>query len=459
MKISRLMRTTMLGLAMAGLITGVIWLNKPLHLPYFDQLEVAQAQSKDTEQTIPSRKLPEVNAIAFKGLGNLAFTSQGLLYVLDGSTLQIKQVTEFGSALQPRWSHDGEWLAFINVTDKSSITGPLWLVRKDGTQAHQVQGLSGSVLPQNFSWSPATNMLTVSLEDGLWVVSTEGAPHRLVQTPSPYPSFSWSPDGKSLAYNITVLSKEPESRDDKLFTVEIGEGKPIQHLQIPGTGIKVAEWQPDGKGLLFWQLPLHSASIASDGVGLYSLQFDKTEPTPLTTGLAYPEWQSFSPQGQFLTVTGSDRIVWANKSLVVANPKTGKLQHIQNPKDFVAIDPQYSPDGKKIAYVAAKNLGENIWGFNKADDLETWVNSRTLYVANADGSNAHALSMAGQGIYQPTWSKEGRHILFVKGKSLWSINTEAGSPEKILDLESEQEDQFGFYGFTSYQNTFSWYKG
>ncbi|WP_449240677.1 biopolymer transporter Tol [Desulfoscipio gibsoniae] len=460
MKINRFVRPAMQGIVIGGLITAVLWLNQPIHLPYFNQLEAtAQAQSQDTEQTPTLREQPEVNSAAFKGQGKLAFISKGLLYVLDGSTSKVKQLTEFGSALEPTWSHDGEWLAFKLITDKSAMTGPLWLVRKDGTRAHQVQGLPGTVMTGKFDWSPASNLLAVSTEDGLWLVPTEGKPHRLIAKQGGYPTFSWSPDGKALAYNDTLPYKVYHAADDVLLTVDIKGGQPVKHLQTSGAGITLAGWQPDGKGLLYWVNPSRGASAATDGLELWSLQLAESKSSPLTTGLPNKEWQSFSPQGQLLTVEGSDRIVWANKSIAVVDPQTGRLQHIASPDGCVAIDPDFSPDGKNIAYVAAKNLGRDVWGFDKTDDLDAWVNSRALYIANADGSDARALPTAGQGIYQPAWSKDGRHILFIKDNALWSINIEGGNPEKIFEPVSEQKDQFGFYGFTSYQDTFSWFKG
>lgn len=460
MKIRRVIRPTMKRVAIGGLITGVLWLNQPVQLPYFDQREAtAQTQSKNTEQIAPQIEQPNVNAAAFKGQGKLAFISKGLLYVLDGSTTEVKQLTEFGNALEPTWSYDGEWLAFRRITDKSSETGALWLVRKDGTQAHKVQGLPGMVMTGKFGWSPTSNLLAVSTEEGLWLVPTEGEPHSLVKTQGSYASFSWSPDGKTLAYNDTLPYREYYAADDVLLTVDIKGGQPAKHWQSAGAGIKLAGWQPDGQGLVYWLNPGRGASAATDGLELWSLQLAEAKPKPLTTGLTNKAWQSFSPQGQLLTVEGDRRIVWANKSIAVVNPKTGQLQHLTNPNDCVAIDPQFSPDGKKIAYVVAKNLGIDVWGFAKDADLNAWVNSRTLYIANADGSNARALSTSGQGIYQPTWSKDGYHILYVKNKALWSINIEGGNPEKIFDLVSEPEDQFGFYGFMSYQNAFSWYKG
>jgi len=105
----------------------------------------------------PAANPPDVNTAAFKDQGDLAFVRQGLLYTLDGETGEVKQLTESGRVLQPAWSHDGQWLAYIRITDQEADNGNglLWLVRRDGSQAHQVQGLLQLVSRERFYWSPA----------------------------------------------------------------------------------------------------------------------------------------------------------------------------------------------------------------------------------------------------------------------------------------------------------------
>ncbi|MEG6521981.1 biopolymer transporter Tol [Desulfotomaculum sp. 1211_IL3151] len=459
MKNKRFIRPIITGLAIGGIITALIWLNQPLDLPYFRPLDtVAQAESNDRQQYLSPQESPDVNPTAFRGQGKLAFIWKGLLYHLDGSTGEVKQLTDTGMAAEPAWSYDGEWLAFLQITDQNMMTGSLWLIRKDGSQAHQVQGLPGTVMSQKFSWSPTANRLSVSTKDGIWLVTTEGEPQKFVQTPSEFPSFSWSPDGKSLAYNVTLPAKEPGNMDDLLFTVTVDGGKPVEHLHT-NAGIRLAGWHYDGKGLLFWLIPGHGLSTAADGVELYTLPLGETVPRPLTTGLTYQEWQSLSPQGKLLTVAGGGRIAWADKNIAFVDIKTGKVQNLPNPSGSVTLDPQFSPDGKRIAYVAAKNLGSDVWGFEKPEELSDWVASRTLYIANADGSNARAIPEAGKGIIQPIWSKDGSHILYVKDNVLWQMKAEGGQPEKIFAPVSGPEDHFGFYGFASYESVLSWYRG
>jgi Tol biopolymer transport system component len=405
----------------------------------------------------PAPNHPDVNTAAFKGLGDLAFTRQGLLHVLDGETGEVKQLTESGRALQPAWSHDGQWLAYINITDQNAGLGTLWLVHRDGSEARQVQGLPGLAGRGSFYWSPTDDMLAVIMQDGVWLVPANGESNRLVQCEGTS-HLAWSPDGKSLAYNVKLPSGEPQNRSDALYTISLDGGQPVQHLVAPQAGIQVAAWWPGGEGLLYWLDPFHSASMAADGMGLASLRLGDTEPTVLNSGLAHHGWLSLSPQGDLLMVAGNGRIVWSEKSLASVDLESGSVQELKNPGDSVAIDPSFSPDGSRIAFVAAKNLGNDVWGFNNPEELTAWVATRTLWIQNSDGSGAYPLTSAGAGVYQPSWSKDGEHILYVRDNAIWIIGTGGGQPEKVLDLEPEEEDLFGFYGYVSYHGLMAWHQ-
>ena len=268
-------------------------------------------------------------------------------------------------------------------------------------------------------------------------------------------SAYWSPDGKSIAYNAGG------NVDDDLYTVNVNSGQTVKHITIPNAGIKVAAWWPNGKGVLYWSDSLHSASLAADGLGLWSLRFDEGEPKLLSTGLAYPEWLSFSPKGLLLMVTGSGRIVWAEKTMAIVTLESERTKvlpsPLTSPDGCVAIDPSFSPDGNSISFVAAKSLGNNVWGFSKPGELADWVATRTLWIENADGSEAHPLKSAGPGVYQPTWSKDGTHILYVQNNSLWMIGANGEDQEKILGPFPDWKDQFGFYGYVRHYD-FSWFQ-
>lgn len=390
-----------------------------------------------------------VQAQAFKGHGNLAFVQQGLLYTLNGTTGDIKQITDSGRAAQPAWSHDGQWLAYINITEQDSGSGQLWLARQDGSPTRPIPGLPQSVASSGFFWSPTANLLAVVMpDDGIWLVPAAGKPYRLVQHNLASYGLAWSPDGNSIAYSALLPVEEIQDRSNALYTIGLDGGRPVELLMEKQAGIYVAAWWPDGKGLLYWTS--YGASQAYDGTPLYSFRLGDSEAEYLTAGLSYQGWLSLSPQGELMMVSGLSRIVWANKSLTIINPASGARQNLANPAGCVSLDPAFSPAGDRIAFVAAKDLGDEVW----PEDLTAWVNTRTLWLAQADGSNPRPLTSAGTGVYQPLWSKDGKSILYVRDNALWLINSEGGQPKKIVDHLSEGED---FYGYRS-EDFIAWHQ-
>ena len=115
-----------------------------------------------------------------------------------------------------------------------------------------------------------------------------------------------------------------------LFLSQGGEA-PEKLLTAPkGVGIELARYWPDARGLLFWYDPMHSASLAADGLGLYSLPLAGGSPRYLATTLPYRSW--VQPNGRsILLIAGTTRIAWAGKRPVdelvnykpPANPRVG----------------------------------------------------------------------------------------------------------------------------------------
>jgi len=445
------------GVAVVVIAGVAVWLNLPVRLPGAGHsLPVTSGKPVPFDNTGSGagRIPPDANPAAFAGQGRLAFISQGLLYDLDGKTGQLKQLTESGQAASPSWSPDGQWLAYVRVTDAQSGWGPLWLVRSDGTRAHQVQGLPGPV--GEFRWSPTADVLAVGQQKGIWLVSTRGKPEQLAVTVN-WPGFLWSPDGKFLACSVTLPWSDPVQRSDALYTVAADGGRPVQRLTAPRAGIQLAAWWPDGQGLLYWLDPEHSASLQADGLGLWSLRLGESTPKFLATGLTHPNWLSFSLRGRLLMVKGGLRIVWANKQLETIDVATGTGEKLPNLTGNVAIDPSFSADGGRIAFVAAKDLGSDAWGFNSDSQLAAWVATRTLWVENADGSNAHPLVSAGTGVYQPAWSRDGKSILYVRDNALWVVSVAGGSPQRIVGLSAPQYGLMGSYGYV-YYGDYAWFE-
>lgn len=403
------------------------------------------------------QKLPEVDAAILKNKGDLAFIQNGLLYVAEGRTGHLTRLSESGQALHPIWSHDGQWLAYIRVIQQNEDRGTLWLVKRDGTQSHQVEGLPETVFPFAYTWSPADNQLAVSCQ-GIWLIKEQGSPEKLINAvPEITPWITWSPDGKQLAYSVTLpyAQEEVQDRSDALFTVDVLTGKTLKHLVSKSTGIKLFAWWPDSKGLLFWEIPGHGASVAADGVDLCSFQIGDRDSRHLNPGLTGQNWLSLSADGSLLRVAGTGRELWTRKWLELTDIRSGRTKKVNLPRESVAADPSFSPDARQIAFIIANDLGAK--EYPDKEKLVSWNDTRTLWVANRDGSNARPLVNAGNDIYEPQWSKDGKYIMYISNNRLCIIDAQGKERHKLLGPFSMDDERFSVYGMGSY--VFSWYKG
>lgn len=138
-----------------------------------------------------------------------------------------------------------------------------------------------------------------------------------------------------------------------------------------------------------------------------------------------------------LSALVEDSTTW-RAHLYLANPASGSsdlasLVNLSTADDLsVAVDdssPAWSPDGEQIAFRRRELEGER-------SSL-----SKQLWIMNADGSNARALTNALEHDHgQPVWSPDGRYLLYhrfpLKGPeitlSVWMLNVETGEATELL---------------------------
>jgi Tol biopolymer transport system component len=132
--------------------------------------------------------------------------------------------------------------------------------------------------------------------------------------------------------------------------------------------------------------------------------------SPSITGLAGIKW---SPDGSEFVYSSQGDIYTMNSD---GSDKKKLLEHKFN--EFT--DPDWSPDGTKIAFVVT-------------DEQYLWPHNCFIYTMNNDGSGIHKLV---EGL-SATWSHDGKKIIFQKYDSLiYSINISDHSIRKLTDIHS-----------------------
>lgn len=419
----------------------------------------------------------------------LAYVSQGNLWIFDSTTQKSVQITgkagtPSGLVGQIGWSYDGMWLAYtLKVSDTSETA--VWITHTDGRANHFAVGFD------NFNWSPVKDEFVSSgslAKRGLYITSADDLVTREMSNSNDSAPV-WSPDGSTIAYTgdfipgvaTYVPTATPSSSNRNLAVIltirAVGGFPPVEHFTSnPGEGINLLSWWPSGKGLLFQVVPANAASMAADGLPLQSLSLGTPNAAPqtLVKSLIHTSWVAWSPKAdKFVAVEGSGRELWQNKVLVVCDVVATSCQPLPQPSDMVSLDPAWSPDGSKIAFVRA--LSTNISTAKPAYDA--WNKSRSLWIANADGSNAQMISLmtpapatsAGQfgAIQAPQWSADGNQLLFGCDQTWLCLTKLLQKPDGSYESNyyfwgqkflPDNSDTFGFYGYRDWSELLAWYR-
>jgi Tol biopolymer transport system component len=433
----------------------------------------------DTDGAGPAQVNPAaVGTAAFAGHGRLAFVSSGRLYVLDGSAprgpASLHAVAAPAGATAPAWSPDGRWLAFIVAPPSpypvvSTPSGTLWLAGADGTGARPVLANAGP-----FAWSPATDVLAATVTNPV-TGRTEVCDFRPGTTPRLLPGVEgravWSPDGRLLAFTAIQYRPQTGFAGSELETVLAAGGTPVVRARSAQDALLMAGWWPDGRGLLAWADPQSSASIAADGLAVLSYPLSGARPVTLGTTLPRPPFVvPATPWNEVAMAAGGDRVLWDDSKTITLCGETGGCTGFPaGTPGPVNLDPAWAGLGVTLAFVHGSASAPSPPGFGQAA-IAAWYKTRRLWVYTLTGGNPHLISGAGTGIAAPTWSADGRFILYVRDNGLWLINPFAGHSNPSPGLPSQTGGPAlrivsklfagtwpNYYGYIDWQDQFAWH--
>lgn len=156
---------------------------------------------------------------------------------------------------------------------------------------------------------------------------------KLLSSPEPLMSPSWSPDGSKLAY-VSFESKKPVIY---VHTLSTGQRKVIANFK--GNNSAPA-WSPDGKKL--------AIVLTQDGLSqLYLMGSEGGALTRLTTSSGIDTEPTWSPDGQWIYFT-SDR--GGSPQIYKLPASGGAVQRVTFEGNY-NVSPDISPDGKTLAFI------------------------------------------------------------------------------------------------------------
>ncbi|HYM12989.1 MAG TPA: protein kinase [Bryobacterales bacterium] len=384
----------------------------------------------------------------------------------------LRLTTDPASDRDPVWSPDGAYLAFVRESGKE---GGIYLVPSLGGPERRLTDVAPPNAAFRFTkrlaWSPDGKWLAVadgSATSSMFLVSMETGERKKLTSPESGPGDSqpaFSVDGRKLAFSRVLADVSRE-----LYTVPVSGGEAAR-LTFDGRFAMNPVWTPDGESILF-------ASNRSGAFLIWKVAASGGTPERASAVSANTASFSLSPRGDRLAYTDSfsDTNIW---KVEVGESKRAAGRPVELIASTRAdTTPQFSPDGKRIAFASGRSGAGEIWVCNangsNAVQLTSYrgltvgspwwspdgkriaydarpAGSAEIFVMNADGGPARQLTHEPSEDIVPSWSRDGRWIYFASDRSgsmqIWRMTPDGGAPAPITKTGAfvSQESPDGKY--------------
>ena len=341
-------------------------------------------------------------------------------------------------------SRDGSKLLLLSRLT-SATEQPLWMAPTAGGSAFRV----GNILAHAATWMPdGASILYASGNDLSLVRMADGESTHLSTLPGRAFWPRWSPDGRLLRFTMM----DPMTHTSSLWEMASGSNSahPLSGLENDHSPMCCGVWTPDGKSYVFqmyrehgsdlWELsrsfgrsrlerltqgPIHyfSPIAARSGRRIFFLGSDELNElqrldekqhafVPERTFLRGATRVEYSPDGSSMVWTDSDGGLWR------AHAWDGSDRLQLAPPEYEVFAAHWSPDGTRLA-VMARRRGH------------PW----SIYLESATGSELRPLLNENHNAADPTWSPDGKQIVFGREPDL--MGKEPGPREiYLLDVQS-----------------------
>ena len=300
---------------------------------------------------------------------------------------------------------------------------------------YRLQELTDPHVSPDGNWVAYTLSTVDSAKDkrneDIWMISWDGKQNiRLTNRPENESSPRWSPDGKYLSFLSSRSDGNKKDDDDKdldqlwLLNRLGGEAKKLSSVK---GDIKDCVWSPDGSKVLLAikdqdfsdtaKTKVHKPFVMdryhfkqdyigyldSGAIHLYLLDISTQKTDTLTKGIYDETEPVFSPDGKQIAFV-SNRTAGPDKNentdIYIMDATAGSPMKKLTAWSGTDHSPQWSPDGKYIAYLQSSS-SENF----------TMYGEDILAVVSKDGGEPKLLSKSiDRPLSNPRWNKDGKSI-------------------------------------------------
>lgn len=405
---------------------------------------------------------PDGRWVVFDLLGNLYRVSTE-----GGEAELLSRNAGVSLNYHPRYSPDGEWIAFISDREGQDN---LWVMRADGSDARAVFS-SQEVRANQPVWTPDSEYLVVRRTSlgsgpggsGLWMYHRDGGEGvSLVTDDSPrWPSVS--PDGRYLYYHVVSGGRDALAGHYGLRRLDLETGEELDltpgrtggaaSSRLSSGGAFAPEVSPDGRLLAFArQIPYGTVSYRGHSFGPRTALWVRDLETgaervvmdPISIAVESGSKNIRIIPGYAWSADGESIVLWQGGQIRRLDVASGEVSTIpfrarvqrtiseQAYRPFRIEDGPFrarflrwhtaSPDGERLAFQAVGRL----W----VQDLPDGAPRRVTPEAFEPWE------------YGPAWSPDGRWIAFTTRDAdgaghVWRVPAAGGEPERLSRVPGE----------------------
>lgn len=341
----------------------------------------------------------------------------------------------------PNISPAGNEVAFVvtTVNEEKEYQGQIWIA---GDSCQPIPFTQGKKVDSSPKWSPRGDQLAfLSSRNGdkqIWVMSRFGGEaHQITQMYYGVGAFSWSPDGRQMAFTSPVGVSDNEAELVREKTDKEREAEKKDRARRARVVTDIA-YKSDDLGFLDDRKNM-----------IWAMDLQSGKPRRITQGERNYSKPLWSPDGtQILAVAEPEDAAYQRgiTELHLIDPASGEVRNIL-PEKMLAANPAWSPDGTKIAFFGHQHELKN------ATLFRIWIldlQEGTLWQIKEEndfGPTDFGISDMRAGSFDPgpVWSLDGQSLYTMVSEwgstGIYRYSLE-GQVEKVLTGERE------IYGFT-----------
>jgi Tol biopolymer transport system component len=235
---------------------------------------------------------------------------------------------------------------------------------------------------------------------------------RAPRVPSSWTAPTVLPRSAALPANQIMFDSD-RTGNFEIFSVRTNGGRVVQLTDDPQYDSWSPRISPDRRTVLFYRSPEGVHDLDPSAASLWAMAADGTGAVELRPpgldGWVFQGHAEWSPDQTQLVMFGGSRM----------NPQVHITDALgQNPRAVtdrggVNLDPQWSPDGTKIAFVGCPNA-------------VCWENDYEIYVIGVDGSGTRRVTVDPLRDQDPQWSPDGTRLAWLTayggaGAGVWDV--------------------------------------